>query len=135
MGPPPHDHARGRALAEDAERGRRVRLAGVREDVHAVAQDGGDGRPRPFQELGQRFEALAHAPAQLEPVAPLAVDEDPEQAEVVLHRVEHLLDEVVGLLAAGAVALEAIEQRVKAEGNGARLRPNEGFFHGSGAQE
>jgi hypothetical protein len=30
--------------------------------------------------------------------------------------VEHLLDEVVGLLAAGPVALEAIEQRVKAEG-------------------
>ena len=129
MRPAPHDHARGRALGQDAERGRRVRLARVREDVHAVAQDGGDGRPRPFQELGQRFEALAHAPAQLEAVAPLAVDEDPAQAEVLLHRVEDFFYEIVRLLAAGAVALEAIEQGVKAERNGARLRTNEGVFH------
>ena len=77
-------------------------VTGVREDVDAVAQDRGHGRPRAFQELGERFEALAHAPAQLEAVAPLAVDEDPEQAEVLLHRVEDFFDEVVGLLASGA---------------------------------
>jgi len=33
------------------------------------------------------------------------------------------------------VALEAIEQRVKAEGDGARLQTNEGLFHLFGARE
>src|SRR6185369_7091188 len=86
-------------------------------------------RPRSFQELGHRFEPLAHAPAQLEAVPPLAVDEDPEQAEVVLHRVEDFFYEIVRLLAAGAMAFEAIEQRVKSEGNGAGLHSNEAIFH------
>ena len=129
VGPPSHDHAGRGPAGKDAERGRGARLLGIGEDVDAVAQHEGHRRPGRLEGLGERVHALSDPREQLEPVAALAVDEHAPQAEIVPQGMKRLLDEVVGLLPAGALALEPVEQPVQALGNGTRLRSNEILFH------
>src|SRR5207245_695345 len=90
--------------------------------------------PSRLEELDQPLHTLPNALAELEPVSALGIDQDAQQAQVFLQGMEYLLDEVVGRLPAGPVALEPVEQPVKPLGNGARLRPGKTLFHLNGLQ-
>src|SRR5262249_11948057 len=51
VGPSAHDHPGRWPLGEDPERGRRIELVGIGEDVHAMAQDQAHGGPGGLEEI------------------------------------------------------------------------------------